>query len=124
MSKDIFECARTNDVLGLTRILETGVDVNSRTRNNETPLHFACIARAYEAAVALISSGADVRIRTRHFLETPLHFAVQEGHVPTITLLLDAGADLTVPVLLELSERVLPKSVQDACQDIHDCHIL
>ena len=93
MSKDIFECARTNDVLGLTRILETGVDVNSRTRNNETPLHFACIARAYEAAVALISSGADVRIRTRHFLETPLHFAVQEGHVPTITLLLDAGAE-------------------------------
>ena len=93
MSKDIFECARTNDVLGLTRVLETGVDVNSRTRNNETPLHFACIARAYEAAVALIASGADVRIKTRHFLETPLHFAVQEGHIPTITLLLDAGAE-------------------------------
>jgi hypothetical protein len=29
--KDIFACARDNDVLGLVKVLETGVDVDSRT---------------------------------------------------------------------------------------------
>jgi hypothetical protein len=31
--KDIFACARENDVLGLTKVMETGVDVNTHTPN-------------------------------------------------------------------------------------------
>jgi len=93
VTKNIWEAAATNDVPSINILLEKGISVDSQTKNGETPLHFATLNGAFDAAFALISARASVHIKTKHFLETPLHFAVEQGSETLVKLLLDAGSD-------------------------------
>ncbi len=70
---------------------EAKVNINSRSRDGDTPLHVFIWGGETEKALFLIENGADVNA-VGDMGETPLHAALHKGNRPTITALLDAGA--------------------------------
>lgn len=58
--------------------------------DGDSLLHTACYSGAYESALMLILSGADVMSRNA-WLETPLHHCTSQGHLDIMLLLLDSG---------------------------------
>jgi Ankyrin repeats (3 copies)/Ankyrin repeat len=51
----------------------SGVDINARNKNLETPLLVACVAGRFDTAMLLIEKGADVTLQNAH-LENALHW--------------------------------------------------
>lgn len=58
--------------------------------DGDSLLHTACYNGAYESALMLILSGADVMARNV-WQETPLHHSTCQGHLDIMLLLLDSG---------------------------------
>jgi ankyrin repeat protein len=65
-----------------------GVDVEARTRSDESPLMMAALKGNAELCLQLIAKGADVNKPGW----TALHYAATNGHVAVLTLLLDKHA--------------------------------
>ena len=68
------------------------VDVNARTEEGVTPLHFAAGYGTPESIIALLEAGAEVNARNEEGV-TPLHLAALYGNPETIAALVEAGAD-------------------------------
>ena len=73
--------------------LDAGADVNARTENGYTPLHWAAWKNA-ETTEALITAGVDVNARAEGG-RTPLLSAAILGTAEGVQLLIAAGADIT-----------------------------
>lgn len=69
------------------------VDINSRTKDGETPLHFAIIYNRLKLIYELVKRGADINARSTDG-ETPLHFAAALGQSHSIEFLLKKAADV------------------------------
>jgi len=76
------------------KLLEQGVNVNSRDRSGETPLHYAAFKGRKEIVALLIAKGVDVNAKEYMNKSTPLHDAAGFAHVEIVKLLLAAGADV------------------------------
>lgn len=74
-------------------LIEAGADVNSRSKIQMTPLHWA-IGHA-EVARVLIENGADVNAQNKAG-STPLILAASEGLIPSVKLLIGKGADVKI----------------------------
>jgi len=74
-------------------LVEWGVDVNTRTDRNATPLYVASQKGFTDIVKFLIESGAIIDCPFQNGY-TPLHIACGEKHLDTITLLVEHGADL------------------------------
>ena len=70
-----------------------GIDVNSRSRNNFTPLIIAVQQGKYGLAKYLIKKGADVNLGNIDGI-TPIMYAVYNGDLDIVRLLLKNGANL------------------------------
>ncbi len=77
-------------------VLAGGADVNARTKDGWTPLHFAAgVSKTPAVVTALLKGGADVNARLESG-ETPLQVVAVPSETPSIvTALLEAGADQT-----------------------------
>ncbi|HRQ45000.1 MAG TPA: ankyrin repeat domain-containing protein, partial [Candidatus Goldiibacteriota bacterium] len=75
-------------------LLETGINVDSPGRNDNTPLIEACFSGRYELAKYLISKGASINAKSLKG-NTPLISAAKNGHKQVVKLLLKHGADTT-----------------------------
>ena len=74
---------------GVTALVAAGADPKARTKEDQTPLHFARYART---AHVLLVFGNDANARDFRG-QTPLHFAAQDGAEPDlIDLLVASGA--------------------------------
>jgi ankyrin repeat protein len=71
----------------------TPVDIRSKNRLANTPLHAALAGRRAEVARALVEAGADVNAR-QHGGWTPLQQAAANGDGATVEYLLAKGADV------------------------------
>ena len=91
-SNEYFEAATAADV---TDCLRSGADLEARTEDGLTPLHWAARFTDNPAVIAaLVDAGADLKARTEDGL-TPLHWAARFTDNPAvIAALVDAGADL------------------------------
>lgn len=80
------------------RLLNDGIDVNSRDRIKRTPLHLAIRRRSEFAEIMEIlhEHGADLDAEDG-LGTTPLHMAIYERSVPLASLLLDWGANIHIP---------------------------
>ena len=76
------------DVVAL--LVEAGADVNARTKNGFTPLHFA---RTAAEVNALLGAGADLLARDDRGL-TPFLHAAENGQHLVLAPLVNAGADV------------------------------
>ena len=73
-------------------LLARGAEIEARTINNLTPLHYVASKNTTESA-QLLESGAEVEARTVENY-TLLHFAAEENSTEAAPLLLERGAKI------------------------------
>jgi ankyrin repeat protein len=87
-------CAIEGHTSSVKRLLSIRyIDVNARSRQRSTPLHFAAQDGHIEIAQLLIEKGADVNAKVDDG-RTPVFRPTQEGHVEIVRLLVHSGADV------------------------------
>lgn len=70
-------------------LLEKGASVNTRDKDNETPLHSAIYENAHANIPQLVRAGANYRLMTSSS-NTILHFAANEADLRTLAMLTKA----------------------------------
>ena len=89
----IHKAAFDGNIKAVRRHLDAGVDANTQTRSENTPLHAAAYRGRTEVVELLVAHGADVNARdVRGWI--PLHQAVDQGHTEAADLLIAKGADV------------------------------
>ncbi len=92
------EAARKGDAAAIKKLLDEGVDVNTKFRYGATALSYACDRGHLDAAKLLMDRGADVNARDTFYSATPLIWAVSPNmgrkpqHPEIVRLLLEHGA--------------------------------
>lgn len=100
LTRFIFDAVIEGDVDVVQCMLESGLDINQRNKNNETLLHCAAFAGHREVLSLLLDHGADVHatVTWAHgegpLLCMPLHYAAVGGNPAVVRLLLASGADV------------------------------
>ena len=89
----LFGAIDAGDRVAVERVLGNGADVNSRARDQATPLINAALGNQLAIVELLLSKGADVTARNAGGF-TALHAAAYSGSVPIAKLLLEKGAVL------------------------------
>ena len=92
----LHDAAWVNSLKEVKYLVNSGMDVNIRNSDMQTPLHVAvCSSNTTEIIKFLISKGADVNARDAD-KRTPLHNAAADGKKEFIQLLIAKGADATL----------------------------
>jgi ankyrin repeat protein len=92
------EAARKGDAAAVKKLLDEGVDINTKFRYNRTALSFAADRGHVEVVKLLLERGADVNIKDTFYNATPLTWAVNPAmgrtpqHAEVVRLLLQHGA--------------------------------
>jgi hypothetical protein len=100
------DAARKGDAAAVKKLLDGGVDVNTKFRYGTTALSFACDRGHLDVVKLLLDRGADVNVRDTFYMATPLTWAVspQMGRTPQhpeiVRLLLAKGAQGKGPALM------------------------
>ena len=101
--------ARNGDKAAVRDLLRHGANVNTRSGDGMTALHWAAERGDADIVAMLVDAGANVDATTRLGDYTPLLLAAKDGHAPVVELLLEAGADAnrptttgTTPLLLKV----------------------
>jgi ankyrin repeat protein len=89
----LFDAVAAGNKSGVEQALVSGANVDSRARDQATPLIAAALDDQLAIAELLLSKGADVMARNSGGF-TPLHAAACSGSVPIAKLLLAKGAVL------------------------------
>jgi ankyrin repeat protein len=89
-AEELFEAVEKGDIAVVKGLIEGGVDVNVRDKDNNTPLH---VTNNPEVAELLLKNGADLNARNKDGW-TPLYLAAQQGHADVAELLIRNGADV------------------------------
>lgn len=89
----LFEAVNLGDKSAVEQELAKGADVNSRARDEATPLIAAALGDQLAIVELLLNNGADVMARNAGGF-TALHAAAHSGSVPIAELLLEKGAVL------------------------------
>jgi len=75
-SEQLQEAARKGDAAGVKKLLDAGVDVNTKFRYGATALFYACDHGHLEVVKVLLDKGADLTIKDSFYGFTPLMLAV------------------------------------------------
>ena len=92
------EAARKGDAAAVKKLLDEGVDVNTKFRYDRTALSFACDRGNVEVVKVLLDRGADVNAKDTFYGATPLTWASSPAmarkpqHAEVVGLLLNHGA--------------------------------
>jgi len=89
--------ARNGDKAAVRDLLRHGANVNTRSGDGMTALHWAAERGDADIVAMLVDAGANVDATTRLGDYTPLLLAAKDGHAPVVELLLEAGADANRP---------------------------
>lgn len=91
--QQLLDAAETGDLNTITRLLESGVNVNAKNQSGITSLHLALFKNHTDVAELLLNKGADVNARNEHG-DTPLLWALYNDHTNIAELLLAKDADV------------------------------
>jgi hypothetical protein len=92
------EAARKGDVAVVKKLLDEGVDVNTKYRYGATALSYACDRGHLDVVKLLVDRGADVNVKDTFYNATPLTWAISPAmgrkpqHPEVVRLLLQHGA--------------------------------
>jgi hypothetical protein len=93
------EAARQGDAAAVSKLLDAGVDVNSKFRYGATALSYACDHGQLEVVKVLLARGAEVNVKDTFYGATPLTWASSPAtkrkpeHAEIVGLLLKHGAN-------------------------------
>ncbi|XP_074658945.1 uncharacterized protein LOC141911792 [Tubulanus polymorphus] len=93
MSYELIKALQSFNTKELERLLETGLNLNSRDNRGITPLYWASGYGNDKTVSYLIRRGADVNYVTS-WNSFPLHAAADAGHMTIVKILLERGADV------------------------------
>jgi hypothetical protein len=109
------EAARKGDATAVSKLLDDGVDVNTKFRYGVTALSYACDHGQLDVVKVLLARGADVNVKDTFYGATPLTWASSPAtkrkpeHAEIVGLLLKHGASGVEDALLAaVSEGDLP----------------
>jgi ankyrin repeat protein len=91
------DAVRKGDAAAVKKLLDEGVDVNTKYRYNRTPISFAADRGHVEVVKILLERGADVNVKDTFYGATPLNWAVSPAmerkpqHTEVVRLLLAHG---------------------------------
>ena len=71
----LHEAAMTDNRAGAAELIANGADVNGKSEEGETPLHYAAYGNAVAAAKLLLEYGAEVNAANGAHASMPLHTA-------------------------------------------------
>jgi ankyrin repeat protein len=103
----LWEAARKGDATTVKKLLDEGVDVNTKYRYGATALSYACDRGNLEVVKVLLAHGADVNVEDTFYHATPLTWAASPAmgrkpqHAEIVGLLLDHGAKGKDDALME-----------------------
>lgn len=104
-AEGLAEAARKGDASTVKKLLDEGVDVNTKFRYGATALSYACDRGHLDVVKLLVERGADVNVRDTFYNATPLTWAVSPNmgrkpeHPEIVRLLLEHGAQGKGPAL-------------------------
>jgi ankyrin repeat protein len=87
----LIDAVRQHDMALVRALLAKHVDVNARSGDGATALHWAVYADDSEVVTLLLQAGADVNA-ANDLAITPLHLAAANGNAALVKALLDRGA--------------------------------
>jgi hypothetical protein len=97
-AEQLQDAARKGDAAAVKKLLDEGVDVNTRFRYNATALFYACDHGHLEVVKVLLDKGADMSIKDTFYGFTPLALATgpaqkkKPEHAEIAKLLIQKGA--------------------------------
>jgi hypothetical protein len=97
-AEQLQDAARKGDAAAVTRLLDDGVDVNTKFRYNATALFYACDAGNLDVVKVLLARGADTNLKDTFYGFTPLMLAASPArkktpaHSEIAKLLISKGA--------------------------------
>jgi hypothetical protein len=103
----LWEAARKGDATTVKKLLDEGVDVNTKYRYGATALSYACDRGHLEVVKVLLERGADVNVEDSFYHATPLSWAASPAmgrkpqHAEIVGLLLAHGAKGNQDALME-----------------------
>ena len=80
-------------IVKIRSLLESGVDINIRDKQERTPLHTAIDQKKNQIVKLLLEKNADVNL-IDNMGDTPMHLAVKTGQLKVVELLIEKGADV------------------------------
>jgi len=93
VSDDFYKAIRADDLAAVTKLLQSGADVNGKDNRGDTPLMYAAAVGSENMMRQLIEAGADVNARNS-FQATALLWC--SSSLPRVRLLVEHGADVNV----------------------------
>ena len=97
-AEQLQDAARKGDAAAVKKLLDEGVDVNTKYRYDATALFYACDAGHVEVVKVLLDKGADLTVKDTFYGFTPLMLAVSPArkktpaHTEIAKLLIAKGA--------------------------------
>ncbi len=95
---DLLEDARNRNFDAAYAAIREGADVNARSADGTTALHWAAYNRQLALVDMLVDAGADVNARN-DYGSSPMSETATVGDAAILSALLDAGADVESPTL-------------------------
>ena len=95
MFKNIFECVLNNEIDIVSWLIKSGIDVNKKTDNDWTMLHYAARDSLTDMAKMLLECGANANLFDK-LHRIPLFLAAYHGHLEIVELLIDYGSSINV----------------------------
>lgn len=122
-AEQLQDAARKGDAAAVTKLIDDGVDVNTKFRYNATALFYACDHGHLDVVKVLLDKGADLTIKDTFYGFTPLMLAVSPAqkkrpeHTEIAKLLIAKGApgkDNALSGAIESDDVVLVKFMLDS----------
>jgi len=116
------DAARKGDAAAVKKLLDEGVDVNTKFRYNATALFYACDAGHVDVVKVLLDRGADMTVKDTFYGFTPLMLSVNPArkktpaHTEIAKLLLAKGApgkEIALSAAVDDDDEGLAKAVLD-----------
>ena len=104
-SENLWAAARAGDTAKVAAALDTGADVNAKTRYGATALTFAADKGHLEVVKLLIARGADVNAQDTFYQMRAVDMAMMNNHAAVVTLLLERGSKGAPGVLQQAIQR-------------------
>jgi ankyrin repeat protein len=93
LNKKLLNYSRKGDLNGVKQTIKNGADVNCKSNEGWTPLHWSSYWNRLDIVKYLIEHGADVNCKDSYGW-TPLHWSSQEGYLDIVKYLIEYGADV------------------------------
>jgi len=122
-AEQLQDAARKGDAVTVKKLLDEGVDVNTKFRYNATALFYACDHAHVEVVKVLLDKGADMNVKDTFYGFTPLMLATSPAqkkkpeHTEIAKLLIAKGApgkELVLPGAIQAGDAAMVKLLLDS----------